>query len=77
MEQIFIKSGMDAKVSAAGANKTRLRLVYALMSQPLVYKFQNDFKLDEQARTFGFASLEYTNGFESPLARTWTVDLKK
>jgi hypothetical protein len=67
-----VKSGMDAKVSATGANKTRLR-----MSQPLIYKFQNDIKLDEQARQFGFTRLEDTNGFDSELGRTWTVDLTK
>jgi hypothetical protein len=77
VEQIFVKSGMDAKVSAIGANKTRLRVVYVLMSQPLIYKFQNDIKLDEQARQFGFTRLEDTNGFDSELGRTWTVDLTK
>jgi hypothetical protein len=77
MEQIFIKSGIDAKVSAAGTNKTRLHVVYALMSQPLVYRFQNEIKVGEQARKFGFTSLEYTNGFQSDLAKTWTVNLKE
>lgn len=77
VEEIFVKSGMDAKVAVTGANKTRLRITYALMSQPLVYKFQNDMRLDQQAKQFGFTSLEYTNGFESDLRHTWTVDLTK
>lgn len=45
------------------------------MSQPLVYKFQNEIKLDEQAEKLGFTKLVYTNGFESALGQTWTVDL--
>lgn len=70
-EQIFVKNGMDVKVSALGANKARLQLKYVLMSKPLVYKFQNEMKLDEQARFFSFKKIIYTDGYDS----TWTVDL--
>lgn len=74
--EIFVKSGMDARVSAVGGEKKTLRIAYALMSQPLVYKFQNDIKLDEQARYLGFSKLIYTDGFGSSLGKTWAIDLK-
>jgi hypothetical protein len=70
-EEIFVKSGMDVKVSATGSKKEKLRLKYVLMSQPLVYKFQNEVKLTEQARSFGFKKIIYTDGYDE----TWTVDL--
>jgi hypothetical protein len=47
------------------------------MSQPLVYKFQNEIKVNEQASKLGFTKLVYTNGFESELGNTWTIDLKE
>jgi len=37
----------------------------------LVYKFQNEMKLDDQARTFGFKKIIYTDGYDS----TWTQGL--
>lgn len=70
-EEIFIKSGMDIKITAAGAKKEQLRLKYVLMSQPLVYKFQNDAKLPEQARLLGFEKIVYSDGYDA----TWNVDL--
>lgn len=70
-EEIFIKNGMDIKVSALGKNNDQLRLKYVLMSKPLVYKFQNEMKLDEQARVFDFKKIIYTDGYES----TWTEAL--
>jgi len=76
VEEIFIKTGMDAQVKAAGDGKKTLRITYALMSQPLIYKFQNEIKIDEQAKNVGFSKLIYTNGFESSLGKTWTVTLK-
>lgn len=75
IEEIFIKNGMDVQVSARGKDKKLLRISYALMSQPLVYKFQNDIKISEQAIPLGFNKLEYTNGFESSLGKTWTINL--
>jgi hypothetical protein len=76
IEEIFIKTGMDAQVKAVGDGKKTLRIRYALMSQPLIYKFQNEIKIDEQAKNVGFSKLVYTNGFESSLGKTWTVNLK-
>ncbi len=70
-EETFMKTGMGINVSAAGAQKDQLRLKYALMSQPLVYKFQNEAKLAESARVFGFKKIVYTDGYNS----TWNVDL--
>lgn len=71
VEEIFVKNGMDVKVTASGAKKDQLRLKYVLMSQPLVYKFQNEMKLNDQARTLGFKKLIYSDGYDE----TWTVDL--
>lgn len=70
-EEIFVKNGMDVEVSASGSKKDQLRLKYVLMSQPLVYKFQNEMKINEQARVFGFKKIIYTDGYDE----TWTVDL--
>jgi hypothetical protein len=75
LEETFVKNGMDVKVRALGGDKTHLRLTFALMSKPLVYKFQNEIKLAEQARPLGFTRIIYTNGFESSLGETWTVKL--
>jgi hypothetical protein len=77
IEEIFIKNGMDVQVSARGADKKELRISYALTSQPLVYKFQNEIKISEQAAPLGFTKLVYTNGFESSLGKTWTIDLRQ
>lgn len=71
-EEIFVKNGMDVDVAANGSNKEQLRIKYVLMSQPLVYKFQNEMKLQDQARLFGFERIIYTDGYGD----TWTVDLK-
>ncbi len=76
LEEEFIKRGMDIRVSASGGDHKLLRIRYALMSQPLVYKFQNEFNLPVIARDLQFQKLIYTNGFESSLGETWTVDLK-
>ncbi len=76
IEEIFIKTGMDAQVKAVGDGKKTLRIKYALMSQPLIYKFQNEIKIDEQAKNVGFSKLVYTNGFESSLGKSWIVNLK-
>ena len=70
-EEIFVKSGMDVKVSASGTKKDQLRLKYVLMSQPLVYKFQNEVKLPQQARVLGFKKIIYSDGYNE----TWNVDL--
>lgn len=75
LSQIFIKSGMDVDVSAIGHKKELLRIKYALMSKPLVYKFQNEIKIEDQARPIGFKKIIYTNGFESSLGETWTENL--
>ncbi|MBC8637309.1 hypothetical protein IAG25_10845 [Caballeronia sp. EK] len=69
LEEIFIKNGFDIKVKATG---TELRLTYALMSKPLVYKFANEWKLADKAADYGFTRLVYTNGFSSSLGETWT-----
>jgi hypothetical protein len=75
VEEIFIKNGIDARVRASGSVKERLTVTYVLMSQPLVYRFQNEMHLDEQARKMGFKKLVLSNGFESDLGKTWTFDL--
>lgn len=75
IEEAFIKNGMDAKVRAGGKGNERLTITYALMSQPLVYKFQNEMDVPTQAKKIGFTKVVYTNGFESSLGKTWTVDL--
>jgi hypothetical protein len=64
------------RVKAIGGGNKTLRLTYALMSKPLVYKFQNEIKLDEQARDAGFSKLVFTKGFDSSLGQTWTINLK-
>lgn len=75
LEETFVKNGFDMKVSAIGHDKTRLHISFALMSQPLIYKFQNEIKIADQARPLGFTSILYTNGFDGSLGQTWTVKL--
>lgn len=70
-EEVFIKNGMDIRVTASGSSKDQLRLKYVLMSKPLVYKFQNEMRLSEMARAFGFKKVIYSDGFDE----SWTVDL--
>ena len=70
-EEVFVKNGMDVKVTANGAAKEQLRVKYVLMSQPLVYKLQNEMKFSENAKTLGFKKIIYTDGYDE----TWTVDL--
>ncbi|QQQ01012.1 hypothetical protein [Lysobacter enzymogenes] len=71
IEENFIKNGLDIRTSVEGSKKDHLRLKYVLMSKPLVYKFQNEMKLDEQAKVFGFTKLIYSDGYNE----SWTVDL--
>ena len=75
LAEIFVKNGFDIDVITTGSEGKTIKLTYALMSQPLVYKFQNEFKVGDQASTFGFQKIIYTNGFESSLGQTWTADL--
>jgi hypothetical protein len=70
-EETFVKNGMDVKVTASGAKKDQLRLKYVLMSQPLVYKFQNELKINDQARVLGFKKIIYSDGYDE----SWTVAL--
>lgn len=76
IEESFVKNGLDISVKATGRESKQLRMIYALMSKPLVYKFQNDMKIEKQATVMGFSKLVFTNGFESELGQTWTIDLK-
>ena len=69
LEHGYVKNGFDWKVRANG---TELRLTYALMSKPLVYKLQNESQIDVSAKQYGFTRIVYTNGFESALGMTWT-----
>jgi hypothetical protein len=75
MEQIFIKQGMDARVTARGKEKEQLHISYALMSRPLIYQLRNEASLETGARSFGFKKIIFTNGFDSSIGSTWTVDL--
>ncbi len=77
MEENFMKNGLNITVNAKGAKGEQLKITYALMSQPLVYKFENEMKFQEQAGRYGFKKIIYTNGFESSLGQTWTVDLRE
>jgi hypothetical protein len=76
LENIFMEIGMDVKVSVIGKTKKTLNLKYALMSQPMIYKFHNEYKINELAKNVGFNKIIYTNGFESDLGKSWEFDLK-
>lgn len=75
IEEGFIKAGMDVQAVAQGTEKKTLKIKYALMGKPMVYKFENDAKISEQAGALGFKKVVYTNGFESSLGMSWTVDI--
>lgn len=72
LEEAFISTGMDARVSAMGSNKSTLRVKYVLMSQPLVYKLQRDGLVSVRANELGYKKVLYTDGYDN----TWTVDLR-
>jgi hypothetical protein len=72
MQEAFMKDGMDVHVKATGKAKDQLSLTYVLMSQPLVYKFQNEMHVNEAAKNFGFKKITFTNGFEGEMGSTWT-----
>lgn len=74
-EESLVKNGLDVRVSVVGKDRKTLRVSYVLMSKPLVYKFQNEGKLAQSAGTAGFKKIIYTNGLDSSLGETWTVDL--
>lgn len=76
LEELFVKNGLDVDVSTRGASRKELRVTYVLMSQPLVYKFQNEGRISEQASSLGFTKVVYGNGFQSDIGRTWTVDIE-
>ncbi len=76
VEDNLIKAGMNARVRAEGKGKETLRITYALMSHPLVYKLQQEIKIDEKAKDAGFSKLIYTNGFAGSSGSTWNVSLK-
>lgn len=77
MEETFMKRGLDIKLSATGSENKTLRVTYILMSQPLVYQFQNEMKLSAMAQGIGFSRVVYANGAGGSLGKTWTVDLAK
>jgi hypothetical protein len=77
LEETMVKNGWDVKVRALGADKNQLRVSYALMSQPLVYQLQNKEEINERASSLGFTKLVYTDGFQSWLGHTWTIDLRQ
>lgn len=77
IEERFMKKGLDIKVTTSGANQKQLTIKYALMSQPLVYQFQNEMHMQEAAKKVGFTKLVYTNGFDSSLGQSWTIDLTR
>ena len=74
-EENFMKSGLNVKVIATGKDNKTLKITFALMSQPMVYKFQNEAKVPETASAFGFNKIIYTNGFQSSLGETWNIKL--
>lgn len=74
LEENFLKNGLDISVTAVNESHKTLRIKYSLMSQPLVYKFQNDLDLERMAKEVKFTKIIYTNGFQSSLGKTWTVD---
>jgi len=71
LEEVFISTGMDARVSAIGSNKSTLRIKFVLMSQPLVYKLQQEGLVSLRAKELDFKKVIYTDGYDN----SWTVDL--
>lgn len=75
LQEVFMKSGLNIHASVVGKTKQTLRLEYALMSDPFVYRLQNTENLDDKARDAGFKKMILTNGFGSSLGSTWTINL--
>ena len=74
-EQKFMDRGMNVRVSATGQGNKTLKIVYSLMSQPMVYQFQNNSEVPETASSFGFNKIIYTNGFQGSFDETWIINL--
>ena len=77
MEETFMKKGLDIRFTTSGPENKILRLTYVLMSQPMVYQFQNEMKLPVMAQGIGFSRIIYSNGAGGSLGKSWTVDLSK
>jgi len=77
LEDSNMKNGLNMTVKATGSDAKTLTMKYALMSKTLVYQLQNEHNIDDSAKAAGFKNLVMTNGFESSLGQTWTIDLTK
>lgn len=69
LETTFLDAGRDVYVKSEGKELRTLRVKYILMSRPLVYKFQQDYKTRETLRDLGFTKLIFTDGYND----TWTM----
>ncbi|MBN5173055.1 hypothetical protein JY430_13115 [Stenotrophomonas maltophilia] len=74
-EESFIRRGMDARVTAGGAEQATLQLNYVLMSRPLVYQITNESPIRQEARSLGFKRIVFTNNVSGSPSESWTVDL--
>lgn len=75
LEEAYMKNGINIQTSVVGKTKKTLRMEYALMSEPFIYNLRNTANLDDKARDAGFKKMILTNGFESSLGSTWTINL--
>jgi len=75
LEEAFLKYGQDISVATLGKDAKHLKITYVLMTQPLVYKFQNELELGRQARSFSFSHLTFSNGLSGELGKSWTISL--
>jgi hypothetical protein len=75
IENQFAKSQLDIQIALAGQENDRLRLSSSLMDQSLVDRLQNDFKIREQAKFFGFKKLTYSRPTTISAGQSWAGDL--
>jgi hypothetical protein len=77
MEAGYMKLGFDISFETSGSQDRTLTVQYALMSRPIIYKFQSEMELDATAKKIGFNKIIYSNGFQGDLGKIWTIDISK
>lgn len=76
LEQQFLEQRMDTTVTATGTKATTLSIKWVLASRVSAHDLANAGLVD-QAKSLGFKSVVFFNGFESELAERWVWDLTK
>ncbi len=64
-EKKCLEKGLDFYVQTIGKDASVLKIKWALMSRPLIYKFINDKEIVRTWRELGFKKVLFTDGFRN------------